>query len=530
MAFKPLVILPSSYENYTFVDLGENQVYNGAIYNAKTFYANMPNLINWGTSFRSKNNAVVVQSGCVWASKVAWAGNLMASKWNIMPNPFSAEVGNTFVDDENIDELYLFLNGVSYPAVKVKNDGQLLKRGSWNLGNQYTRNSVFIKLNDGNFVGIINESYYDRTRLFVKVNKNLDTVHDFRINNNYAEACFHYFDGNSIIASSNGLNSYGRHILYKYDVSTGSVSVILDINGANKNGTYLPSNMIDIGNGKYLYFIIQPANTNSFYYRAITFDSAAMTATKEDWTADYGDKTEADVVYLDASERRFGGKLWVTVHTDSNNNKVYYAHLLTMARGDYNPNVKNFRLYTWQLDLTNKKFIYKYHIEFNTKILSAAPMTIDMTEVYVNENASASVLKFNPVTAEWRRQVLTLNPRDFISDILGRNWILGMDWGLYPLIKTAPTEVKFWLEKKVYKWKGKPIDTNILGEAVNYEGNFISVTGTLYLISDYLQFPDGSREKEVTLSADGVTSIPVKIVAASTQPPKVRFVVKSIGG
>ena len=529
MALKPLVTLPSSYENYTFIDLGENQVYNGAIYNAKTFFASMRNLIYVGTNFKSKNNTVVVQSGCVWASKVAYAGNLMASKWNIMPNPFSAQVGNTFVDEENIDEMYVFLNGVAYPAVKVRNTGELSKRGSWSLGNNYTRNSVFVRLNDGNFVGIINESYYDRSRLFNKLNKNLDVVHDFKINSNYAEACFHYFDGNSVVASANGLNSYGRHILYKYDVSTGAISVLLDINGANKKATFLPSNMIDIGNGKYLYFIIQPANTNSFYYRAITFDSAAMTATKEDWTADYGDQTEADVVYLDASERRFGGKLWITEHTDQNGNTTYYAHLLTMARSDYNPNVNNFRLYTWQLDLTNKKFIYKSHIEFNTKILSAAPMTIDMMEIFVNENTAASVLHFNPATAEWDRNVLTLNPRDFVSDILGRNWIFGMDWGLYPLIKTAPTEVRFWLEKERYEWKGEPIDTNILGEARNYEGNLISVTGTLYLISDYLEFPDGSREKEVTLSNEGVTSIPVKIVNAATQPPLIRFVVKSIG-
>ena len=502
---KPIAQLDTSIEMIRYADNGQKCILHGAIYNIDGFGAVMPNTFYGKLNVKNYEVTIWPFIGTAFATD-QYGGSLCAYTMASNKKYYEGKWGNFFVEKEN--EFIIVPNGTSYRAFKANKDWKVLARSNTTSGNYYGTNTVAVRLSNGDIVLVYTESYYDRSRLFCRYDSTLTQIHDFKINNNYSIGALLDATDTYILAASCGLNTAGRHILYKYDPGSQAVTTLVDFNGASKNATSLPSQMIDIGDNKGIYFVIQPANTNALYYRAVVVDKNTLTATKEDWTADYGTKAESDVIYINNSDRRQGIDCFISKDGDGN----YYLHVVFLSRYDYNAGIPYYKIVTYRIDFTNKKLVYLTHYSFNQIIHSYIPQVSSFESIAVLGVSSFFMMRFDYNSKEWVVYSQPFRARKVYIDSKGRLWAFDTSNNMRPMLRTVPDSVKIELANPYVRYKGEPIDNTILVEVTNYEGKRIAVEGDLILITDNLQFPDGSRVKHITTSETEVTQVPVKIV------------------
>ena len=509
---QPIVQFPPSIERTVFFDGGDTIAFYGLRYDAKSFSAVMDNAFRLGTAIKSANNYLGLFSGTGFASSI-YGGNLCAASSFIFEDIYNVNVAHSIVDE---DGLVYALQGVSDRIIKVKTDLKtVLAKGNTNYGNYYASQAGIAKLPDGSYLLCITHSYYDKDYLFARFNPDLTQKHDFKVNTNYGTTRYLWLIGGNAFAMACGLNSYGRMILYKYDSGTQAVTTLLDFNGAGKTMTCLPTQYIENPpgyNGKKVALAFQPKAQNALYYRAIVFDTNALTATKEEWIVDYGQITEADVINITNSDRRQGNVAWITKHSTTNGD-IWYVHLLFVSRYDYNCPASYYKLITYQIDWANKKLVYKSHYNFNQRIHSYLPVRNDYTATIVLGASSTFSMNFNPTTGEWNAFTLDIPPKYALFDSMGRLWLIDTSLNLYPLVRTAPAQVVIRLENPNIEVEDQPVDNNLLIDAFNYKGERVVATVKITFVSDNIEFADGSRSKTIQTSDTETTSVPVKITA-----------------
>lgn len=509
---KPIVKFPSAIERCVFFDGGDNIAFYGLRYDAKSFSAVMDNAFSLGVTVKRADVFLGMFSGSGYASSV-YGGNLCGASSMIFENVYDVSVGHSLVEEDGI--VYA-LQGTYYRMVKTKTDIKtVLAKTADNYGNYYASQAGVAKLPDGSYILCITHSYYDKDYLFARYDSSLNRIHDFKVNTNYGTTRFLGVDGSNAYAMACGLNSYGRIIFYKYDSGVQAVTTLLDFNGAGKYMTCLPSQFIEnppAYDGKKVALVFQPQSQTALYYRAIVFDTASQTATKEDWTVDYGDLTEADVINITNSDRRQGNIAWITKHTTTDGD-LWFVHLLFVSRNDYNDPASYYQLITYQIDWANKKLTYKSRYLFNQRVHSFLPLRSDYTAIMVLGASSTFSMSFNPTTAEWDSFTLDIAPQYVLYDSMGRLWLIDTSLNLYPLVRTAPAQVVIRLENPNVEVIDEPVDNNLLIDAYNYKGERVQASVTITFVSDNIEFADGTKSKTIQTSDTETTTVPVKITA-----------------
>ena len=509
---KPIVNFPPNIERTVFFDGSDNIAFYGLRYDAKSFSAVMDNAFYLGLTVKSAANFLGLFSGTGFASSV-YGGNLCAASSFLLQNIYDTKLGHSLLEDDGI--VYA-LQGTSDEIIKIKSDLKtIIAKGNANYGNYYAAMSGIMKLPDGSYLLGINHNYYDRNYLFARYNPDLTRKHDFKISNNYSMSRLIGVFGGNAYACACGINSYGRLILYKYDSGTQAVTTLLDVNGAAKTMTCIPSQFVDSPpsySGKKVALILQPQAQNALYYRAIVLDANTQTATKEDWTVDYGSKTEADLINITNSERRQGNVCWITKHSTTNGD-VWYLHALFVSRYDYNCPASYYQLITYQIDWANKKLVYKSNYSFNQRIHSYLPVRSDYTAAIVLGASSTFFINFNPTTGDWDTFTLDIPAKYVFFDSMGRLWLIDNNQSLYPLVRTAPAQVRIELENPDVEIVDQPVDNNLLVDAFNYRGERVKATVTITFVSENIEFADGTKSKTIQTSDTDTTKVPVKITA-----------------
>jgi len=517
---KPIAQMPTEIEPIRYADNGKKCILYGGIYNIEGYGAVMPNLFNGGLNI--KNNEVTIWPfiGAAFATD-KYGGPLCSYTMAVNKRYFEGKWGNYFAID---DETFVVIpNGTSHRIFKANKDWKVLAKGNTTNGNYFGSNTVGVRLGSGDIVLIYTESSSDRSRLFCRFDSTLTQVHDFKISNNYSVGTLIDATDTYILAASCGLNHYGRHILYKYDPGSQTVTTLIDFTGAGKYATSIPSQMLGT-NSSGFYFVIQPKNTNSLYYRVVNVNKDSMTATREDWTADYGDKNESDVIYLNKSDRRQGIDCFVTKDNDGN----HYLHVVFLSRYDFNADTPYYKIVSYRIDADNKKLVYVDHYDFGQVIHSYIPLTSSFENIAVLGVSSFFFMRFDHENQKWVVHSQAFRAKQAYIDSKGRLWTVDTSNNLRPMLRTVPDSVTIKLANPYVRYEGEPIDNTVLIDVTNYEGERIAVEGDLIILTDNLEFSDGSKVKHITTSTTDVTQVPIKVIGGGAY--NIDFRITSLAG
>jgi hypothetical protein len=502
---KPIARFKSP-EMYRYADNGNKVIFYSGIYDARTFGAVMPNIFWGGWNVRDQNVAILPYVGCGYASTL-YGGNICGYTCAYYKDFYKGDWG--YVLPIENDNFVVALRGTQALAAIVDSNWNTKQLpGNVNFGSYYGIHNLVRKMPNNQYVFCFVNSYYERGELFLKFNEQFNMKHGSKVISNWCIPYIHWSSDMYILASSNGFNDTGRHILYLYDFNTERVTVLTDFKGGYVRITSIPSQLIDLDEQTWIYFIIQPRAQDSLFYRAVRINKNSFSAQREDWTVDYGGNSENSVVFLRNNDRRCGIDCWVMKDDEGN----HYLNVLFISRDDYHANDAYYKIITFSIDFDNRKLTYVSHYNFNQQVCSFFPLTSRFNEICVLGMSSTFFLEFNFNESKWIDYIQPFRSFYVFTDSLGRLWAIDAGHRLYPIMKTVPDSVYLKLENPYVVYSGEAVDNNILIDVYNYRGERISVEGDLVILSDNMEFPDHSKIKHVVTSKEATTVVPVKII------------------
>ena len=360
------------------------------------------------------------------------------------------------------------------------------------------------KITNTDFLSIINDTYYDK--VYSSYRDYCDGI-ELKNIHNYKQGINNGTGGFLAKTSSSVFMYFTYHgngfKVQKYSISSQSITDLVSSSRGNYH-TAQPSNFFEKAstNTQKIFYVARVIGTNQFVVEKYTLDLNAEKCTKEDCTINGNPD-----VFLSVSESRFSSKCWVMY--DSSNDK-YYLNVMFFARFDYNPDISNFRLYTFELDPTNPSnltFVTQYN--FTQQPGGFLYLNNDKTKIVVTGMSDCEVLSFQD---KWTSLRLgTGSVKVCIYDNYGRLWVLNELNEVFMLLPQLPAQIIIKPKDTELEYTGSTITTKVYISAYNYEGKRVAVNGTLKILSDNAEFQDGSKVKSVTTSSTNDVEVDINI-------------------
>jgi len=440
-------------------------------------------------------------------SQIAYSGICRVYNGTFGANPnLLDDVGNSFSFLETGNSLVFTPGNGMYCMMIHDETGEVLLTNDED--SNYTRMGVAIRLNDEEFLVGQHHSYYDRVYLFSRVRvvggSAIHIVHGARVNHNSATFGFLTKTDTKVFAYTSHDGNY--FTVWSYDISQQSASKLIE-SRVGKNATYVPSQFHpDTASSNQKIFYVARPDTNTFTIEMYTLDVQNNTCSKKNCTVTFTGSN----IFFNTNDNRMIVGCFIT-STNSNN----YLNIIVQSRVDYKPDGRNFKIYTFQIDSTDPS-VLTFVTQKDLKQQTTGVIFLDdnRTKFVIGGQNDAVTYVFE--NDEWVDYPLGIGQVSCIAlDSYKRLWIRGPQYTYYMLTPTLPAKVFIKFDRKNVVFDGTPVTANVIVSAYNFEGQRISVTGTLKILSGDATFKDGSIEKEITTSATGDVTVPIVIKGVS---------------
>ena len=380
----------------------------------------------------------------------------------------------------------------------INNDAKIIYHYT---ANSYRNYGVATKVSDNEVVSLLQYSYGDRAYLFYRhrINDaNISQIHDYRVYDSSCNCGFLFRTNVRLYAYRS--NRYFR--IMSYEISNKSMSYLSQID-YGRYQTNIPSNEYEPESTEIskVFYVVRHDNTNSIVVYKYTLDMGQNKVTTNTCTLNLNGET----IELDCNTQSFTSLAWISKLNDK-----YYLNFMVLTRYDYKPDVKYYKIYTFEIDSNDStKLTLVAKQDVGARVGSVIFLNKDRTQIFaIGDDA----FTFLFTGTEWKRVILGLGQiKHALYDSYGRLWILNKNNEVYLELPTIPNSIRYIWEKEEYKWDGTDIDTYFKLSAYNYLNERVSVTGDLKILTNNAQFDDGSRVKTVTTSATDDIKVNVKI-------------------